>query len=154
MSDDATRPADPAINFATSCACFNIRKAARAVTSLYDAVLRPTGLRSTHAMLLMAIGSASEAPTISRLAEAMVMDRTTLARELKPLVEQGLVCITPGADRRTREVHLTDAGRAKRREIIPLWEEAQTKLIAAGLGHDRWSQLYDDLQEVVRLAQT
>lgn len=151
MSDDANAPADTAINFAATCACFNIRKAARAVTSLYDTMLQPAGLRSTQATLLMAIAAAGR-PTISRLAEFLVMDRTTLARDLKPLADQGLVRITPGGDRRTRQVRLTDAGHAKRREIIPLWEQAQAKLIARGLGRDRWGRLYADLQDVVRLA--
>src|SRR6266508_6420207 len=152
MNDDANTLYDGAINFATSCACFNIRKTARAITNLYDTVLQPTGLRSTQATLLMAIAVAGT-PTISRLAEYLVMDRTTLARDLKPLEDQGLVRITPGGDRRTRELQLTDAGREKLHEIIPLWEQAQTKIIAAGLGDERWSKLYDDLQEVVRLAQ-
>jgi DNA-binding MarR family transcriptional regulator len=152
MNDAPNTPANTAINFATSCACFNIRKAARAITSLYDTVLQPTGLRSTQATLLMAIDVAGT-PTISRLASSLVMDRTTLARDLKPLEEQGLVRITPGGDRRTRQVRLTDAGGAKLREIMPLWEQAQSKIIAEGLGHARWGQLYDDLQEVVRLTQ-
>jgi DNA-binding MarR family transcriptional regulator len=153
MSDDAYISDVPVINVAVNCACFNIRKAARAITSYYDSVLLPsTGLRSTHAILLMAIAMAGT-PPISRLAEAMGMDRTTLARELKPLEDQGLVRIAPGGDRRTRLVQLTEAGYAKRREVIPLWEQAQAKIIAAGLGHERWSRLYDDLQEVVRLAQ-
>jgi DNA-binding MarR family transcriptional regulator len=152
MSNDWNTSDDAAINIAASCACFNIRKTARAITNLYDTVLQPTNLRATHAILLMAIAMAGT-PTISRLAEAMVMDRTTVARELKPLEDQGLVRITPGGDRRTRLVQLTDAGHAKRREVIPLWQQAQSKIIAAGLGHERWSRLYDDLQEVVRLAQ-
>ena|SRR6266545_4538829 len=152
MSDDANRFGDGAINFASTCACFNIRKTARAITNLYDTVLQPTGLRSTQATLLMAIAVAGT-PTISRLAEYLVMDRTTLARDLKPLEDQGLVRITPGGDRRTRQVQLSDVGRAKLREIIPLWEQAQARIIAAGLGHERWSKLYDELQEVVRLAQ-
>jgi hypothetical protein len=49
---------------------------------------------------------------------------------------------------------LTDQGQTKLREILPIWEQAQAKIIAEGLGHERWSKLYDDLQDVVRLAQT
>ena len=98
--------------------------------------------------------AAADTPTISLLAERLVMDRTTLGRDLKPLVAQGLVRISPGEDRRTRRLELTATGQAKRREIIPLWEQAQAKIIAQGLGHERWGTLYDDLQEVVRLAQT
>jgi len=100
----------------------------------------------------MAIAMAGK-PTISRLADAMVMDRTTVARELRPLEDQGLIRITPGGDRRTRQVQLTDAGHVKRREVVPLWQAAQSKIIAEGLGYERWGRLYDELLEVVRLAQ-
>lgn len=139
-------------NFAARCACFNIRKAARAITSLYDRVLQPTGLRSTQATLIMAIAG-MDAPTISQLAELLVMDRTTLARDLKPLTDLGLVQVTPGDDRRTRLVRLTGAGAAKHGEIIPLWEQAQAQIVAEGLGDARWDKLYEELQLVVRLAQ-
>jgi DNA-binding MarR family transcriptional regulator len=144
---------DGGINFATNCACFNIRKTARAITNLYDTLLQPTKLRATQATLLMAIAVAGT-PTISRLADYLVMDRTTLTRDLKPLEDQCLVRITPGGDRRTRQMQLTEAGHAKLAEILPLWEQAQARIIAAGLGHERWGRLYDELQEVVRLAQT
>jgi DNA-binding MarR family transcriptional regulator len=152
MSEDTNAIDDRTIDVVASCACFNIRKTARAISNLYDAVLQPSGLRATHAILHMAIAMAGK-PTISRLAEAMVMDRTTVARELKPLEDQGLIHITPGGDRRTRQVQLTDAGHTKRREVVPLWQVAQSRIIADGLGHERWSRLYDELQEVARLAQ-
>jgi DNA-binding MarR family transcriptional regulator len=152
MSNESNTPTEATINFAAMCANFNIRKAARAVTNFYDVTLQSTGLRSTQGTLLMAL-SIGGTMTISRLAEGLVMDRTTLARDLKPLEEQGLVRITPGADRRTRQLELTEAGRAKLREIIPLWEQAQAKIIGAGLGQDRWRRLHRELQEVIRLAQ-
>jgi DNA-binding MarR family transcriptional regulator len=153
MINETNQLAEIPVNFAKLCACLNIRKAARAITNFYDSMLfEPTGLWSTQAILLMALATAGT-PTISRLADYLVMDRTTLARDLKPLADKGLVQITPGSDRRTRQIQLTDAGREKLREIIPLWEQAQTKIIAAGLGYERWSKLYDELQEVVRLAQ-
>ncbi len=140
------------MDFATTCACFNVRKAARAVTRLYNEILRPTGLRATQVTLLMAVASA-DAVTISQLAEILVMDRTTLARDLKPLQEQGLVSVLPGGDRRTRWVQLTDAGRGKLDEVIPLWQQAQARIITNGLGPEQWRTLYDDLQDVVRLTQ-
>src|SRR5256885_14185152 len=93
-----------------TCACSNVRKAARAVTQLYDEVLQPTGLRSTQFNLLVAVGLAGEAP-VTRLAEALVMDRTTLARNLKPCVRQGLLTIEAGAGRRRHPGRLTGGGR-------------------------------------------
>jgi DNA-binding MarR family transcriptional regulator len=150
-SDTLDTYPEAAIDLATTCACFNIRKAARAVTGLYDAQLRPSGLRATQAILLLAIAAAGT-PTISRLAEVMGMDRTTLARDLKPLADQGFVRVTPGGDRRTRQVRITEAGRAKARDITPLWQQAQATFITEGLGRDRWDALYAQLQDVVRIA--
>ena len=85
------------------CACFNLRKAARAVTQLYDDALRPAGILATQLPLLIATGRL-ERVTISQLAEAMVMDRTTLTRNLRPLERDGLVRTKPGKDRRVREI--------------------------------------------------
>ncbi|HEY9847811.1 MAG TPA: MarR family transcriptional regulator, partial [Candidatus Caenarcaniphilales bacterium] len=88
------------------CACFNLRKASRAVTQLYDKVLQPSGLLATQFTLLSAIALTGSV-TITRLAQELVMDRTTLARNLKPLERQGLIQIKPGQDQRTRIVTLT-----------------------------------------------
>lgn len=144
---------DDTIDFATMCACFNIRKAARAVTSLYEALIYPaTKLHVTQVTLLMAVASAEQS-TISQLAEGLVMDRTTLARDLKPLEAQGFLVVAPGEDRRTRVVQLTDLGRTTLAAAIPLWQQAQQQMIDNGLGSARWARLYDELQDVVRVAQ-
>lgn len=140
------------IDFAATCACFNIRKAARAVTSVYDKALRPLGIRSTQLTLLMALASAGTA-TITRLADRLVMDRTTLARDLKPLEAQGLVVIAAGQDRRVRVVELTEAGRATLDSALPLWHAVQQRIITNGLGATGWATLYSTLQDVVQLAQ-
>src|SRR5688572_31775668 len=79
------------------CTCFNLRKAARAVTQLYDDILRPSGLRATQFSLLMLIRGAGRLQ-LTELAEAAVMDRTTLKRNLALLEREGLVRIEPGDD--------------------------------------------------------
>ncbi|MGH8659094.1 MAG: MarR family winged helix-turn-helix transcriptional regulator, partial [Gammaproteobacteria bacterium] len=94
---------------ARQCACFNLRKATRAVTQLYDEVLRETGIRVTQLTLLVAAYLSGEIP-ISQMAEVLVMDRTTLTRNLKPLEAQGLIAIRSGADRREKLVTLTTRG--------------------------------------------
>ena len=138
---------------AATCAVFNLRKAARAVTSLYDRAFLPaSGLRATQVSLLMAIGAA-EPVTISVLAQHLVMDRTTLARDLRVLEQQELVRVAPGDDRRTRVVQLTDHGRTQLDTLLPLWEQAQAVLITHGLGAERWQSLRTELHEVVQLAQ-
>ena len=135
---------------AETCACLNARKAARAVTQLYDEVLQPSGLRATQFTLLVAIALAGEAP-VTRLADALVMDRTTLTRNLALLERQGLVGIAPGTDQRTRMVTLTNQGRDALAKALPLWEQAQ-KRVVSGLGRNRWKTLLADLSDVVSLA--
>ncbi len=132
------------------CACFNLRKASRAITHLYDEVLRSTGLRTTQFTILRVLHSRGEMP-ITQLAWELVMDRTTLTRNLRPLVRQGLITITSGSDRRTREVKLTDQGRDVVKQALPLWEKAQRRVVE-GLGEERWHTMLADLAAAVALA--
>ena len=113
---------------AKTCICFNLRRGARAVTQYFDALFQEHGLRATQFTLLDAIYLMElnhQPVTISVLAEGLVMDRTTLARNLKPLEREGLVEVEPGQDQRTRIITLTDAGRAKLAQVLVLWEEGQ-----------------------------
>lgn len=135
---------------AAVCTCFNLRKASRAITQLYDQVLQPSGLLATQFTLLVAISVAGSA-TVTRLAQELVMDRTTLTRNLKPLERQGLIEIEPGQDQRTRVVSLTDKGHKALARAIPLWEQAQAHIVE-GLGQSRWSALLSDLSDTVLLA--
>lgn len=133
-----------------ACACANVRKAARAVTQLYDEMLRPAGLRTTQFGILgatMVMGRV----TVGRLAEVTVTDRTTLTRNLKLLEKRGLVRIRTGNDRREREVSLTDRGRKALAEGYPFWQKAQTHVVKA-LGDERWEALREGLAAVVSLA--
>ena len=132
------------------CACFNIRKAARAVTQRYDDHLRPTGLRATQFSLLTVL-AVMEKATISELAERAVMDRTTLKRNLELLEEQGLVRIRPGDDARVREVTLTRAAHQRVAEALPYWQAAQLEMIT-GLGESRFQRLLTDLSSTVASA--
>ena len=131
------------------CVCFNIRKAARAITQLYDDVFRPTGLRATQ-LSILAVTNRLGPITVTRLAEATVTDRTTLTRNLRLLAQQRLVRITAGNDRREREVTLTDRGRAALAQAYPLWRKIQSE-VAQGLGPERLQRLLSDLRETVTL---
>lgn len=144
-------PSQPvALSEVRNCTCFNLRKAARAVTQLYDDILRPTGLRITQFSLLAVIHFAGKA-TISDLAEMAVMDRTTLKRNLELLEREGLVRIRPGTDARVREVTLTRAAEAKLAAALPYWAKAQGR-ITAGLGKGRGDRLLADLSAAVAAA--
>lgn len=77
---------------------YNLRKVTRAVSQLYDRMLKPSVLRVTQFSLLVELAIVGST-IISELADKMVMDRTTLTRNLKPLEKRGLVVIAPGQDR-------------------------------------------------------
>jgi DNA-binding MarR family transcriptional regulator len=95
----------------------------------------------------------SEPVPITRLADALDLDRTTLARDLKPLTERGLLEITTGADKRTRMVRLTVQGREAIARAYPLWQQAQARIVQ-GSGRDRWPAVASGLEEVAALART
>ncbi len=89
--------------------------------------------------------------SINQLANTLVMDRTTLTRNLKPLQKGGLVELGPGPDARTKAVKLTGAGRKTLRKALRLWSRAQ-KATNESLGASRSDRLQKDLREVVNLA--
>ncbi len=128
---------------ARTCLCFNLRKTARAVTQHYDEALRPAGLKTTQFSVLVATTMAGRT-TMNRLAEALVMDRTTLTRNLRPLEQDGLIAIVPGRDRREREVTLTSRGQERLAKALPLWRRAQTQTVSR-LGGARAERLLGDL---------
>ena len=97
----------------------------RRVSQLYDAALAPSGLRSTQFTILAHVARAGD-PSITELASALVLDRSGLHHNLKPLERDGLVQVTIDPDdRRSRTVTLTEAGRARLEEAVTLWRAAQ-----------------------------
>lgn len=106
------------------CLCFAVRRAARAITQHYDRALRPTGLRATQFTLLTVLALAGPLP-VSRAAGRLGMERTTLTRNLRPLVRQGLVTLGDGDDRRIRTLTLTAKGRRAVVAALPHWRQAQ-----------------------------
>ena len=128
---------------ATRCANFNLRKAGRAVGQVYDAALRPLGLKGTQFSLLTALALTGPV-TLTRLAEELVMDRTSLTRNLRPLIRRGYVGETRGDDRRQRILDLTEAGLQAYEAALPVWRETQAR-IEARLGAERLERLLADL---------
>ena len=107
------------------CNGLSLRKATRRISQLYDLALTPCGLRSTQRSILIQIARMGEAG-MGELADALVLDRSALAHNLKPLERDGFVeTIVDPNDGRARLAALTDAGRAKIVESQPLWENAQ-----------------------------
>jgi DNA-binding MarR family transcriptional regulator len=132
------------------CTCFNLRKAARAVTQYYDDGLRPSGLRATQFSLLMVLRAAGPL-RLTDLADQAVMDRTTLTRNLRLLERERLVRIAAGADARVREVSLTEAAGRRLDAALPLWERAHAE-VTGRLGRSRQERLLADLSAAVEAA--
>ena len=142
-------PASAAQRSDPACACGRLRRAARALTQLYDDAMAPAGLRVTQFSLLRTLAR-SEPARISDLAAAQLLDRTALSRNLDPLVERRLVKVVPGSDARTREVELTRAGRAALAAATPYWREAQAQ-VAKRLGRTKLEALVAVLAELESL---
>src|SRR5262249_2199393 len=107
------------------CNCLALRQAARHVTQFYDQFLVPAGLRTSQFGILARLRRIGPM-TINGLAQALVMDRTTLGRNILPLEREGLIAIKPGkTDRRSKELHVTEAGLKRLRAAAKGWAEAQ-----------------------------
>ena len=107
------------------CNCLAVRQAARHITQFYDQFLAPSGLRTTQFSILAMLQRLGPM-TINRLAAEMVMDRTTLGRNILPLERDGLIAIEQGSrDRRSKELRVTEAGEARFRAGVKGWVQAQ-----------------------------
>lgn len=132
------------------CCCFNLRKITRAVTQFFDRHLEPAGIRATQFTLLVSLYSAT-GKTLTEMAENLVMDRTTLTRNLKPLEKAGLITTMKLPDRRSKGYGLTEKGKEIIEKGIPMWRKAQESIVGS-LGNDRYDKLLTELTSVRKLA--
>jgi DNA-binding MarR family transcriptional regulator len=109
-----------------TCVCSALRAASRHVTRMYDDALAPLDLTITGYQLLVRIDGLG-APSMNELAEAAQMDRSTLSRNLKPLLDAKLIAVATGDDRRRKEFSLTAKGSARLAAAFPLWRETQQR---------------------------
>jgi DNA-binding MarR family transcriptional regulator len=144
MHRTPSRPVDP------HCACTALRKAARAVSRLYDERLGHSGVTATQLAVLRSLARTGPTP-LSRLAEAMVMDRTSLYRTLVPMLKTGWIAVAPAESGRAKIASLTPQGREAMDGAAPYWEAAQTRFIGA-FGAEAFEDLYAMLQQVVATA--
>ncbi len=118
------------------CTCARLRKLTRRLTRIYDAHLAAQAIKVTQYSLL--VNAARGERTLSEFAAELEMDRSTLSRNLTPLVAQGWVSVSIGEDPRSRSISVTAAGRRKLKAALPLWRKAQCQvesiLGAAGVG--------------------
>ena len=136
----------------TPCLCNALRRASRAVSRLYDQELRGVGMRTTQYSLLSLLHRLGELRQ-GDLGPLTVLDETSLARALPPLVNRGWVAVREGEDRRERLVSITAAGTTQLAKARPAWERAQRRLQSA-LPGGVWENLMDVLPELTRLTDT
>lgn len=130
------------------CTCAALRRLTRQVSAVYDRQLAPTGLKTSQYSLLMNL--TDNGLPLSTLARYTGTDRTTLTRNLTPLVRAGWVKMQPGPDARQRLAKLTQAGADKRAAAHPFWERAQS-LIGITLGHHVVRDLHTRIDTAVAL---
>jgi DNA-binding MarR family transcriptional regulator len=130
------------------CACFDLRKATRAVSRMYDQFLRDAGVNVTQFSLLRLIRREKEI-SVSTLGRYTVMDRTSITRALAPLERNRLIESRAGADKRIRIVSLTRKGLRLVEAAEPKWRRAQEALMET-IGEDRWSAMSGLLRDVTR----
>lgn len=141
----------PGSNNPASCNCLALRQAARHVTQFYNGFLAPSGLRTTQYSILARLQRKGPM-TINALADQMVMDRTTLGRNIRPLQRDGLIAVGPGkSDRRSKELRLTAAGVARLRSAFDAWTKAQQRFESA-FGVNRARQLRALMDDVTAIA--
>ncbi|WP_437618279.1 MarR family winged helix-turn-helix transcriptional regulator [Sorangium sp. So ce1151] len=138
---------------ANQCALVRVRRASRALTRLYDESLRPAGLQSTQLTMLAAVATCGDGGVrLSALADGLVMDRTTLTRNLVPLEKAGLLRVARAPDdARVRLIFLTRQGERAIEAAFPLWERTQ-KHVREQLGPDEADALREELGRVVAMA--
>ena len=133
----------------SECACFDLRKAMRAVSRMYDDFLRDAGINVTQFSLLRLIRTEKEI-SVSTLSRYMVMDRTSITRALAPLERDGLINSRTGPDKRVRIVSLTKRGDKLVTDAEPRWRQAQKALMEA-IGDERWIVMRTALRDTTRM---
>ena len=121
------------------------------VTQVYDAALRPVGLRATQFTMLSVLAKRGQIRQ-SKFADILGMDGTTLTRNLQPLLKNEWIQIDREEDQRVRLISITKLGRDVLDQAVPLWWQVQSRFVT-GLGDERWSGLLGTLATAADIAQ-
>lgn len=129
------------------CLAFALRRTSRALSQIYDHALVKSGLRSTQFNLLTGM-SLYQAKTLTELALWLVMDRTTLTRNLKPLERSGLITTLSTLDKRSKAYTLTEKGHELVAQALPLWNQLQFK-VDEMIGTEHRKELIQKLNHLI-----
>ncbi|MBN3761892.1 MarR family winged helix-turn-helix transcriptional regulator [Burkholderia sp. Ac-20365] len=129
--------------------CFAVRQAARHISKLYERHLSKVGITPTQFSILSMLDRNPKA-TMVQLADALVMDRTTLVRILKPLLRDGLV-VAPAEERLNRRLRLmlTEKGRERLEQATAHWHAAQANFELI-FGREQAVHLRNELFRITR----
>ena len=129
------------------CVCTSIRKAARILARTYDAALAPSGMNVTQLAVLRAV-LRHPGESLSRVAEDLAMDRTSLYRAIEALKKQRWVSLCDGNDNRSRSASITKSGEIALAKADPGWASTQ-RTIVSRFGQERWQFFVSELQQLV-----
>ncbi|MFJ6208260.1 MarR family winged helix-turn-helix transcriptional regulator [Lysinibacillus sp. NPDC092081] len=141
------------IDYTQICVCANLRKRTRVVTQLYDKLLQPTGLKITQYSMLANIVH-QQSVSISRLGEILLLDQTTITRNINLLKQNGYVDLARDPqDARAKVITLTDKGVEKLNEAVPIWEDIQERIIN-DIGIEKYEDFYETLKTMQKIIQS
>lgn len=141
------------IDYTQICVCANLRKKTRLVTQFYDNLLQPTGLKVTQYSMLANI-DLQQSVSISRLGEILLLDQTTITRNINLLKRNGYVDLTRDPqDARAKVITLTDKGVEKLNEAAPIWQDIQERIIN-DIGLEKYNDFYETLKTIQKIIQT
>ncbi|RDK11943.1 MarR family winged helix-turn-helix transcriptional regulator [Cupriavidus lacunae] len=111
----------------TECYCTQFRRSANALTGIYDNALRPIGLKITQLSLLRALDRLDSA-TYKDIAAELALDKTTISRNIKILIDAGWVTVSQDDDARFKVAKLSPSGARLLRDADPHWRAAQAQV--------------------------
>lgn len=111
----------------TECYCTQFRRSANALTNIYDDALRPIGLKITQLSLLRSLDRLGSA-TYNEIAAELSLDKTTISRNIKLLIDAGWVQISGDEDARIKVASLSNEGARMLKQAEPHWSAAQAKV--------------------------
>lgn len=133
-----------------ACACRNLRMTSRVITQYFDKAFQPVGLRATQFALLADISS-RESCTVGELADALLMDQTTVTRNVEILRKSGFIEVRSGDDdSRKRCITITEFGTTKLIAALPSWEKAQQH-IEENIGSERYEEFLKTLYDIQKI---
>jgi DNA-binding MarR family transcriptional regulator len=130
----------------SSCVLRHITRTSRAVVSLWDRALKPSGLTGNQFHILSVLVASGEM-NIKNLSRIVGMDATTVTRAIQPLIREGVLQTKVGVDARQRILHITARGRKQFQKALPLWEQVQ-KNVVNHFGNHEWADMMTGLGKV------